>query len=179
MSHLYGRRKEKLNFERLQSELEVLTEQLSDIVARSHLRATQVQIAFLTKAAAEKRVEFTNTVFLIYRDEKKELARYERRRENEETSSSKSSEGQRTSSGHAFSSLEQILAMHRSGEDRHTVEDDLNNALDGFIDRSQGFEPWRGRRHLMQDDPVRMWACSRCTYVNDGGRLCEMCGHRR
>ncbi|KAI2500350.1 hypothetical protein MHU86_14093 [Fragilaria crotonensis] len=46
-----SKEREKLGFERLQSELEMLTEQLSDIVARKHLRATQTQIMFLTKNA--------------------------------------------------------------------------------------------------------------------------------
>jgi Ariadne domain len=39
---------EKKVFETVQSELEMLTEQMSNIVARSHLRATQTQIVFLT-----------------------------------------------------------------------------------------------------------------------------------
>mgnify|MGYP001295673442 CR=1 FL=1 len=56
-------RKEKFRFERLQAELETLTEQMSDIVARSHLRASQIQITYLTSAAAEKRLELNNFIF--------------------------------------------------------------------------------------------------------------------
>ncbi|KAL3915555.1 MAG: hypothetical protein SGILL_005595 [Bacillariaceae sp.] len=177
-SHLYGKRKEKLNFERLQSELEVLTEQMSDIVARSHLRATQIQITFLTKAAAEKRVEFTNMMFQIYKDEKKELARYEQRKEEEERNGTKAPDANMPGTGRARNSLAQIMAMHQSGRDRHFVNDDLNDALADFMERTRVFEPDRARRGL-DDGPVRMWECSRCTYMNNGGRHCEMCGSRR
>jgi hypothetical protein len=45
-----SKEREKLAFEQRQSELEMLTEQASDIVARIHLRATQMQIMFVTKA---------------------------------------------------------------------------------------------------------------------------------
>ena len=177
MGHLYGKRREKLTFERLQSELEVLTEQMSDIVARSHLRATQIQISFLTKAAAEKRVEFTNAIFQIYKDEKKELSRYEQRKENEEKGSKARNAGRRDTE-QAVNSLAQIMEMHQSGRDRNILEDDLHEALEGFMDRTRALEGHRERRSL-DDNPVRMWACSRCTYMNDGGRHCEMCGSRR
>lgn len=72
--------KEKGFFEQLQSQLEMLTEQLSDIVARSHLRATQTQIMFLTRGAAEKRREFTSLMIAIMDDEKRE----DKRREEEQ-----------------------------------------------------------------------------------------------
>lgn len=62
---------EKTAFEQLQSELEIITEQMSDIVARSHLRATQTQILFLTVGASERRNEFSNLIFTLMREEKK------------------------------------------------------------------------------------------------------------
>lgn len=62
---------EKTAFEQLQSELEIITEQMSDIVARSHLRATQTQILFLTVGASERRNEFSKLIFTLLREEKK------------------------------------------------------------------------------------------------------------
>ena len=44
---------------------------MSDIVARSHLRATQTQILFLTVGASERRNEFSNLIFTLLREEKK------------------------------------------------------------------------------------------------------------
>lgn len=51
---------ERMVLEERQGELEMITEQISDVVARSHLRATQSQIQFLTAAAVEKRKDFTD-----------------------------------------------------------------------------------------------------------------------
>ena len=62
---------EKSNFEYLQSELEMLTEQMSDIVARKHLRATMTQIMFLTSATAEKRIELTMFMMRIATEQRK------------------------------------------------------------------------------------------------------------
>jgi hypothetical protein len=74
-----NKRREKFRFEQLQSELETLTEQMSDIVARSRLRASQIQITYLTSGAAEKRLELNNFLFQIYREEKREALRQKRR----------------------------------------------------------------------------------------------------
>ena len=62
---------EKAAFEQMQSELETITEQMSDIVARNHLRATQTQILFLTVGASERRNEFCNLIFTLINEEKK------------------------------------------------------------------------------------------------------------
>jgi len=80
MSYLgNNKRKEKFRFERLQSELETLTEQMSDIVARSRLRASQIQITYMTSGAAEKRLELNNFLFQIYREEKRNALRQKQR----------------------------------------------------------------------------------------------------
>lgn len=79
ISYIGNKRKEKFRFERLQSDLETLTEQMSDIVARSHLRASQIQITYLTAGAAEKRLELNNFLFQIFREEKREAARKKKR----------------------------------------------------------------------------------------------------
>ncbi|CAJ1959325.1 unnamed protein product [Cylindrotheca closterium] len=63
-------RREKAMFEKCQSELETITEQMSDVLARSHIRASQVQISFLTATAAEKRVDFSNLMFTILHSER-------------------------------------------------------------------------------------------------------------
>lgn len=56
----------KRSFESLQSELEFLTELLSDVVARRRLRASRSQISQTTKAARSKRIELEDLV-LSYR----------------------------------------------------------------------------------------------------------------
>jgi len=57
-------------FEQLQSELETITEQMSDIVARSHLRANETQILFLTVSAAERRNDFSHLIMSLLKGEK-------------------------------------------------------------------------------------------------------------
>jgi len=56
----------KRSFESLQSELEFLTELLSDVVARRRLRASRSQIIQTTKAARSKRIDLEDIV-LSYR----------------------------------------------------------------------------------------------------------------
>lgn len=71
----HSKEAEKLGFENLLSELEFLTEQLSDIVARQRLRASQYQIMCLTCAAADKRREFSNFMLTIHHTMKQDNAR--------------------------------------------------------------------------------------------------------
>lgn len=66
------REREKMGFEQLQSELEMLTEQMSDIVARKHLRATQVQIMFLTNETCQKRSELTSLMLTLLHQQRKD-----------------------------------------------------------------------------------------------------------
>jgi len=70
MDELKRIRKEKHMFEKYQSELEMITEQMSDILARSHIRASQVQISFVTAGAAEKRIDFSSLMFSILHQER-------------------------------------------------------------------------------------------------------------
>lgn len=129
-----GRRREKVTFERLQSELEMLTEQMSDIVARRHLRATQVQITFLTANAAEKRQDLSNLLFSILHDEEKESKKAKR------------------------------------WELFDGVDEELNTLM--------GRAAARVAVEEMVLPAVQMWECSACTYMNQGGRRCAMCGTR-
>jgi hypothetical protein len=60
---------EKLMFEHWQSELETIVEQLSNAVARSHLRASRAQIVQLSQAAAQRRIEFSIHVISVRHEE--------------------------------------------------------------------------------------------------------------
>jgi len=70
----HAKHAETMGFENVLSELEFLTEQLSDVVARQHFRASQNQIMFLTIAAAEKRREMSNFMISIHHTMKQEKA---------------------------------------------------------------------------------------------------------
>jgi len=60
--------------------LEMLTEQLSDIVARKHLRATMTQIMFMTSAAAEKRRALSAFIMAMGHGHKKKQKERRRKR---------------------------------------------------------------------------------------------------
>jgi hypothetical protein len=60
---------EKLMFEHWQSELETIVEQLSNAVARSHLRASRAQIVQLSQAAAQRRIEFSIHIISVRHEE--------------------------------------------------------------------------------------------------------------
>ena len=62
----------------------MMTEQMSDIVARTHLRATQTQIMFLTSEAAEKRRDFSSFLLAVLDDERREKAAKERQERESE-----------------------------------------------------------------------------------------------
>jgi len=66
------RERERLAFEQIQSELEMITEQMSDICARRHLRASQIQIMYLTNSACEKRIHFQNLMLKLLQHQRKE-----------------------------------------------------------------------------------------------------------
>jgi len=66
------REQEKQSFEHKQSQLEMMTEQMSDIVARKHIRATQMQVMFLTNGACEKRSELSSFMLTVLKDQRKE-----------------------------------------------------------------------------------------------------------
>lgn len=125
-------RREKALFEKIQSELETITEQLSDVLARSHIRASQVQISFLTAGAAEKRVDFSNLMFSILHAERGKRDRTRR-------------EGQ---------PKKQFLTDYASDE------------YDSYDEYDNNF----GEAELVE------WHCSACTFINNGGTTCSMCG---
>eukprot|EP00934_Nitzschia_sp_Nitz4_P004865 Nitzschia sp. Nitz4//scaffold44_size153857//115497//119767//NITZ4_002740-RA/size153857-augustus-gene-0.10-mRNA-1//1//CDS//3329552214//4855//frame0 len=179
-----GRRREKMSFERLQSELEMMTEQMSDIVARSHLRATQMQISFLTAGAAEKREDFSNLMLTILNTECKEK-KYEEKKSGAELIARRAS-----SRRNPFSALSGTL--RQAMNDTWPSDDDDDIFVEGHRGRRGGGVAVPHAIVLDMDEMggggdgrgggpgVRMWECNLCTYMNtDGGRQCAMCGNLR
>jgi Ariadne domain len=142
--------REKSDFERAQSELELLTEQISDVVARKHIRATHEQIVYLTKATAQKRNDFSNIMVLCLRAEKQE---------EEE----KQQQSQRSNGGLPATTTEpaaRVLLQQSLG--------DLlaENGLEGLLEYDS-------------EQEIEDWMCPACTFVNTGRRRCEMCNGYR
>jgi hypothetical protein len=154
---------QKVVFERIQSELELLTEQISDVVARTHIRASETQIVFLTKVSSGKRKELTN--FMIDRLRLAEIDEMKQLHSNQVN-----------------------LPGHRPTNIRHgdySSDDDEDADAAEAIQRSlDTYEAATNRRfhYHIEDDIVELqdWACSGCTYINAGSvRRCEMCDTRR
>jgi hypothetical protein len=176
---LSNRRREKLDFERFQSELEMMTEQMSDIVARAYLRATQVQIIFLTAGAAEKRNEFANFMFSILNDERKEeiLERAERASRSAKpspTSETISTRRHRHATPSPLGALGRVVDDSWSSDNDNAQDDGIRSSLDEFLSRAAPLDPPE-----RNENPVRMWSCSACTYMNSRGSRCAMCGSLR
>lgn len=145
-------RKEKALFEALQSELEIITEQMSDVVARSHMRASQNQITYLCAGAAEKRVEFANLMFYIL---------------NKDLKKSKKDKSHRRKRNLKLD--QQSGDYYSSSDDEEEKRKQRSSNMDGvrsFLQSVSGFT---------QDQP-ETWACHLCTFLNTGGRMCSMCG---
>ena len=139
------------------------TEQMSDIVARSHIRATQIQITLLTREASQRRVEFSTLIFKVLSEERNEKAREQ------------SEKQYRRYKGARGSNL--MMPMHifetagRAGDDSFPIE----SVRDGeFIrEMTRNFGDFPGFADLGP------WSCQVCTLMNSGGRFCEACGTRR
>lgn len=152
---------EKVVFERIQSELELLTEQISDVVARTHIRASETQINFLTKVTSGKRKEFTNFMIDVLR--------------HSEIDTNKK--------------LKQVnLPGHPTNVQRsdYNIDDDEDlEAAAEAIRRSLDTYEAATNRHFHyniddNDSELHDWACSGCTYMNAGAvRRCDMCDTRR
>lgn len=130
----------------------MITEQMSDVVARSHMRASQNQITYLCAGAAEKRVDFSNLMFQILNKELRKSKKGKlRRRKNRPRLN--------PFTGEAESSDEE-------GERRkqNSRVESVRNFLDSVAAVSSGTL-----------DDGGMWACNLCTFMNHGGRACAMC----
>ena len=180
---------EKLAFEQIQSEVETLTEQMSDVVARARLRATQSQITYLTSSASAKRKEFSSIMASIGLQERKEAEQAatneggssprmaaapagRRRRRNNPTSSFSDEDDNESSDG---------FFPGNPGDDVYDdgMEDAIRASLQD-LNRTNG-RPDDDDDSMDGDDDAAIgdWACAACTYVNRRGRSCEMCGTRR
>jgi Ariadne domain len=198
---------EKVKFEQFQSELELMTEQLSNVVARSHIRASQSQITFLTAATAEKRKDFSHVMIRILWDEKKYAVRDQEHNEKRQ---------HRILSGGGVDTIVGLVS-----DPRQPLEDPLfvagphqrilpNRSSD---ESSDGADAVVAAAEAAADDAIREslaallaynritadprtlmtsggdaeehdetsdWSCRACTYMNAGGHTrCEMCGTRR
>jgi hypothetical protein len=195
---LKRRLNEKLAFEQLQSELEVMTEQMSDVVARSRLRATQSQITYLTSAASEKRIEFSNLMINILAEERNErrlelaagLEKAEQPNDSQScrrlpgildsitglSSGNRSVDSGESSDGHRDTSKGEVL-----GDDG--LIDLLDEALRASLEEFMANNGSQDATHIddegIHEDFGFDWPCSACTYMNCSGRLCAMCGTHR
>ena len=171
-----GQSSEKLAFEQTQSALELMVEQISDVVARSHIRATQTQIAFLTHMTAGKRKEFSNVMINALLQERKEVEA-ERKKNEWQTNDSKRqlSMGTTELAGGLFGSIVGLRAHYdawsQSGSD---VDENVRESLASYlaaVSASHGLLDYASDN----EEAISDWACAACTYVNSGGRRCEIC----
>jgi hypothetical protein len=158
------KRREKSEFERAQSELELLTEQISDVVARKHIRATQEQIVYLTKATAHKRNDFSNTMVSCLRAEAKE----EQEKQQRAHSADDGGDDAGTSSNDATRESPARALLRQSLSDLLA-----ENGLAALLEYDSDDD-------LPHHHDIEDWMCPACTFVNTGRRRrCEMChGYR-
>ena len=139
---------EKVVYEESQGDLEMVTEQISDVVARSHLRATQTQIRFLTSAAAEKRREFSDLMVNVLVEAKLQ--------------------------SNKANGIPRPLAKSRKLP-KSIVNTILNNNY-GSSGSREIEAAIRASRSLQEAEASGGdWSCLACTYQNSGGRRCAMC----
>jgi Ariadne domain len=171
------RASEQTAFEQFQAELELMTEQISDVVARSHIRASQSQIMFLTKAAAEKRKEFSNVMINILFEEKQDRQKSIGERQHG------SSDGVRplALAGvglDTITGLGNLAYPVRTIGDTTHMERAVRRSLQNFLALSS---PNNGLMEAEDDDDDAGvdWPCQACTFVNSGGLRCSICGTLR
>lgn len=170
MDELKRIRKEKHMFEKFQSELEMITEQMSDILARSHIRASQVQISFVTAGAAEKRIDFSSLMFSILHQERGKKIRPKADFGDEKPKHRRSGDRQNPWTSESDSS---------SDDDFDEFEDDSPGR---WNDTLNFLEPVLPNQPVGFDGEIggtQMWACTACTFMNTGGRRCEICATPR
>ena len=174
---------EKVAFEQLQSELELLTEQMSDVVARAHLRATQSQILFLTASASERRCEFSNLLFSILNKERKETMVNEIKLESQNGNRLQIALETLPMAGTSYrGSLSDGVRLVLAAEPTNLFSSDAND-LEAAIRASLGDlrVPVDNEQEESNDSDAgaRDWACTACTYVNTESRRCAMCNTTR
>jgi hypothetical protein len=136
---------------------------MSDIVARSHIRATQIQITLLTVEAAQRRIEFYTVLFKVLREERNEKQR-------EESDNNHRKHRNAHTRGHDV-----VLPHH--------VFDHVGRIADGGVEDSQDDNFMHEMLRSFGDFPGHAirgpWSCSVCTLMNNGGRTCDACGNLR
>jgi hypothetical protein len=155
---------EKVVFEESQSDLEMVVEQISDVVARSHLRATLTQIRFLTAAAVQKRKEFSEIIIHILVDERKQAM------------AENGAETKRTNRIFLPRDIAEAL------DDTHVSRDDHDGGSSYRHDAHERSFHSSVRNRIREADTFggARWACATCTYYNSGGhRRCAMCEESR
>jgi hypothetical protein len=183
--------KEKLAFEQIQAELEMMTEQMGNVVARSHLRATQAQITYLTATSADKRREFSYIMINFLSEEVKKEAKSDSvaddGSEQEKSyhlllngantgitglvngANNSRITGPATARG-ADTSQPNRQAAVRDNDDNEAIEQPLRTSMEEFMSNT-------GSRFVLDidgdnSDEHRMdWPCSACityTYMNNG-----------
>lgn len=189
---------EKTAFEQMQSELEIITEQMSDIVARAHLRATQTQITFLTVRAAETRNEFMNLIFTLMNGENKrrrESAEKKKPNKNRAVALPTAAESNVGTGSYFADSIARGLNESEQNDEsgRHngaseSVRAALRASLEAFMANSDesprfvarvDFDDLNDDQNDSDEETFTDWPCLACTYMNSSGRRCAMCGTPR
>jgi hypothetical protein len=183
--------KEKFAFEQIQAELEMMTEQMSNVVARSHLRATQAQITYLTASSADKRKEFSYLMINFLYEEVKEAKTDSEAADGGEheqsfrdrnrlllNGASTRITGLATTTRGADTSQSNRQAAGGESDDNEVIEQALRASLEEFMSNT-------GSRDVLEidgdnsDEHGMDWPCSACTYMNNGGSQCAICGTQR
>ena len=170
--------KEKKQFEQIQSELEMLVEHMSDIVAREHLRANESQIQYLTFTSAQKRKDFSNFILNTLSEEKK---RSNRGRHHGQSSASTTSR---------ITGISPPLGREVSEEGDGDIEDRISSAVDALQRSLEEFQLRMQGPELSEIDSdgfaedaeaqLYSWSCPDCTFANAERRVpfCEVCGRQ-
>jgi hypothetical protein len=183
-------RTEKRAVESIQAELETMTEQLSDVVARSHLRATQMQILFLTSATADKRKEFSNFMITILA---KQLKRSSKDGTQAKSASRDGREGNFIRNNAANDDKDKLHRRSTNDSDdivvgerssREDIEADIRASLARFMINTGELDVLRiesdnGAVDFDHKETRGDWPCLTCTYINCQGFHCAMCGTSR
>lgn len=170
---------EKAEFERAQSELEVMTEQVSDLVARSHIRATQTQIAFLTNVTARKREEFSKVMIKILSTERNEEIERKREDQGEGRRRRHDEYGQRPCLFGSIRGMADDFTFRSERVASGLVDEVVRESLERYLATVAAA---RGFLDCANDsnEEESSWPCSACTYVNVGrDRRCDMCATER
>ena len=170
-------------FEQAQSELELLTELLSDIAARRRLRATRRQIGNATAAAASARRDFRDAIERgVLPPEAAQRRRKKAKKAKRRGASAASKAGKAAAEAHgaddAVGGLLR-LAMDEHGDAPSAQAESRRRVLSaGEGEEGAGAEDAMLRHaillSLQQDDDE--WQCASCTLLNaQDAQLCSLC----